>query len=443
MKLSTNYPAGSSMPVQLLAELDIAEGQPNKAIVRLRDATTQQPGDVPLWTYFAERLADQLGITAGLQALDEAQAACGDRPDLRLCRAQLHARDPMKLYPIEPLLKQTDTWTDDQCEQLLYGMLNVAGITDPTLQVKVFQEIAQRRPADLSNWTHLAETAIEANDIPALNQARQAITQLDPSNKSLTLVSAESALKEGQDFAIAAATRELTTLFTTQPKQAAVCVMLARLNAAQGNHPEARTLFNRAIALEPEQYGPIQSYMAYLVEQDDQAALIQTLNRLANDPVWAGVPLQRVVSTAVADAPPTGAKTLLDACAKLPGHSEWLGGLYAQMGANDSARREYARAIQENPSNGDHWLRLALVQDADDARATLNLAKTKLQSSFYYAMAARYLESPNRASGWTPEIADGEEQKLFVQTRLAFKLALFDRPRCDSNCSKNILPPTS
>ena len=427
-EFGASLPAGSSMPVQLQAELEIAEGQPLKAIQRLRDATTQQPGDVELWTVFAVRLADQLGITAGLQVLDEAQAACGDRPDLRLCRAQLHARDPMNLYPIEPLLKQTDTWTDAQSEELLYGMLNIAGVTDSALQLKIYQEIALRRPADLPNWRHLAEAAIEANDDASLNLARQAITQLDPSGKSLALVTAVSALKQGHESAMAVSTQELTKLFTAQPERAAVCITLARLNAAQGNHTEARTLFNRAVTLEPEHYGPIQAYMAYLVEEDDQAELTRTLNRLSLDPVWAGIPLQRAVSGAIAQAPPTGAKTLLDACAKLPGRSAWLGAMYESIGVHDSALREYALAIQENPSNADNWLRLALQQETDDARATLNLAKTKLQSPLFYAMAARYLESPTRVPGWSPEVADGEEQKLFVQTRLAFKLALFDRP---------------
>ena len=427
-ELTSSYPPTSSMPVQLHAELDTAQGEPLKALERLREATSQQPGDVLLWTVFAEQLADQMGITAGLQVLDEGQAACGDRPDLRLCRARLHARDPMRLYPIEPLLKQTDTWTDAQRDRLQYGMIDVVHPNDAELRLKIYQEIAHRRPADREIWVRLGEAAIAANDSPTLAKARQTLTKLDPSGKSLALVDAEAALKQGDGDALAVATERMNKLFGERPTQDDACVLLARLNAAQQKHPEARRLFERALALEPSHFEPIQDYMTYLVDNDDQTELARQLNRMTLDPVWAGNPLQQVISTAASQASATGANSLLDACAKLPGHSAWLGGLYARIGANEAALREYAKAIQANPANADHWLRLALVQDPDSARETLRLAKTKLQPPLYFAMASRYLESPLGIKGWTPELVDAEERKQFVQTRLALKLAIFDRP---------------
>src|SRR5262249_44437810 len=102
----------SSEPVVLLAEVAVAQNKYDEAVQLLRKETARRPGDGRLWAVLAETVADVSGTQAGLAVVDEAQAAAGDGPDVRLARARLYANEPGRVRPIAPLVERIEAWPE-------------------------------------------------------------------------------------------------------------------------------------------------------------------------------------------------------------------------------------------------------------------------------------------------------------------------------------------
>ncbi|WP_171469276.1 tetratricopeptide repeat protein [Frigoriglobus tundricola] len=94
---------GATEPVLLRAELMAAQGRLNDAVRLLRAETGVRAADPALWAALALLTADLRGTAAGLVVVDEGQAAAGDCAEVRLVRANLYAREPGRIRPLDSL----------------------------------------------------------------------------------------------------------------------------------------------------------------------------------------------------------------------------------------------------------------------------------------------------------------------------------------------------
>lgn len=432
-------PSFSGTDLALLrAEMYTLRRSTDRAIAVVREEAMKRPTDARLWAAYAAAAADYAGVPAGLSILDEAQAMCGDRPDLRLARAALYARDPARLRPIDPLAAQIDTWPEVDQNKLLYGLVEIYDrLGDEAGVVRTFRRIAGRYPSDPAVWEGLFDRATRTGDTATAAEARGMLTKLqDDPSKSVALLTAWEVANARRASDAPAAIDGLVKQFGPTPDRAEVCVALAKLKAITGDPAAASALFARAVRLEPVRFGPTQEYLAFLTAsgQDDQ--LNRLLVRLTQDHRWCNEPLRRAVRQTVNRVQPVAAKRMLDlvrpAIEQEPDGLGWLGDCYAACGFKTDATSCYDRATSLKVSTSDDWLRKAVRTaeggDADAGAKVIADAKEKLNSPQLYLMtAALFAEHPAAPKGWAPEKLSAADKKLYTQARLAVKLSKFDR----------------
>ncbi len=429
------FAPGSSDAVRLLADVLEARGDLKQAAAVLRAECGKRPADAKLWVALAEVVADLAGVGAGLGIIDEAQAATGDGPDLRLARADLYARDPARLRPLDQLSAQIETWPDPEQLRLLYGLAEVTDrLGDETRTLQIFQRIAARRPADLAVWEALAERAIASGNAAATKEARETIVKLDPSGKSTVLANAWAVLASGKVADAGPAADAVVKAFGPAPERAEACVALAQLRVLAGDPTTAAALFERAVRLEPTRFGPVQGYLAYLARTGGDT-LPATVARFATDYRWAGESFRRAVQSAAKKAGGDGAKRLLDASRphveRTPGGLGWLGDCYLAAGFKPEAADCFAKATTGTFANPDDWLRLAVrsaeTGNPDAATDALAAAKKALPAGLYLTTVAEFADSPAAPKGWAPTLSTAADRRAFTQARLSLKLSRYQR----------------
>lgn len=432
---STLFGPGSSEGVRLLAEVLDARGDPKQAATVLRAECFRRPADTKLWAALADVVADLAGVGAGLGVIDEAQAATGDGPDLRLARADLYARDPAKLRPLDQLTGQIETWPDADQLRLLYGLAEVYDrVGDQARTIQTFQRIAARRPADLAVWEALAERATTIGDAKTAADARAQMEKLDPSGKSAALGNAWAVLAANKVADAAPAADAVAKAFGPAPDRAEACVVLANLRSLAGDPATAAALLDRAVRLEPTRFGPVQAYLGHAARVGGDA-LPATVARFATDYRWAGEPFRRAVRAAAVRTGGDAGKRLLDAARPhaepFPGGLGWLGDSYLAAGFPTDAADCFRKAVASPVSNADDWLRLAVrsatAGDPAAAKAAMAAAKAKLPAGLYLMTAAAFADSPAAPAGWSPDLATAADRRAFTQARLSLKLSRFQR----------------
>jgi tetratricopeptide (TPR) repeat protein len=430
--------SGSELAL-LRAELSAVRRATDRAIAVLREEAMKRPTDGRLWAAYASAASDYAGVPAGLSILDEAQAMCGDRPELRLARAALYARDPARLRPIDPLAAQIDTWPEVDQNKLLYGLVEIYDrVGDEAGVVRTFRRIAGRYPTDPSVWEGLFDRATRTGDAATAAEARAMLGKLkqDEPAKSAVLLTAWEVANGRKASEAKAAIDAVVKQFGDSPDRGDVCVALARLKGLTGDPAAANALFARAVRLEPSRFGPTQEYLAHLTASGQDEPLVRLLGRLSQDHRWSGEPLRRAVRQTVGRVPPVAAKRLLDtvrpAVEPEPDGLGWLGDCYAACGFGVDATACYERATGTKVSTSDDWLRKAVRTaekgDADAGAKVIDDAKGKLNSPQLYLMtAALFTEHPAAPKGWKPKDLSAADKKLYAQARLAVKLSKFDR----------------
>jgi tetratricopeptide (TPR) repeat protein len=435
-ELAKVYGPASSEPVLIRAELAEAKGDPQQAAAILRAEAARRPGDARLWAALADKVANLGGVAAGLGVIDEAQAAAGDGPDLRLARAELYARDPAALRPIDPLGTQIDGWSDPDQTRLLYGLVEVYDrLGDQPRVVQAYKRIAARRPGDLGVWEVLGERAALSGDAKTAAEARANALKLDSTGKSAALFDAWATIAAKSGDAARPASDGLVKAFGTQPDRAEACVALARLKLLTGNSDEAGRLFERAVRLEPTRFPPTQAYLRHLAATGADDSVAAVLTRLARDHRWAGEPFRRAVRGALADLPAEPSRKLLAAARKFvepePGGLGWLGDCYLAAGLKPEAADCFEKATAARTAGPDDWLRLAArtaeAESPDVAAKVMQAARGKMPPPVYFAAAASFAESKAARKGWAPAFESPAEKKLFAQARLAVELSRFHR----------------
>ncbi len=431
----TLFGPGSTEGVRLLAEVVEARGDGKRAAAILRAECSRRPADTKLWAALADNVTDLAGVGVGLGIIDEAQAATGDGADLRLARADLYARDPARLRPLDQLTAQIDTWPDGEQLRLLYGLAEIADrLGDESRTLSIFQRIAARRPADLAVWEALAERAIRAGKTTIATDARANLEKLDPTGKSASLCTAWSVIASGKADDAGGAIENLVKNFGSTPDRAEACVALAELRTLAGDRAAASALLDRAVRLEPTRFGPVQAYLAHLARLGG-APLSSTVARFATDHRWAGEPFRRAVQIAALRVEREPAKRLLDAARPYVEHRPsglgWLGDCYLAVGNPTDAADCFRKATISPVANADDFLRLAVrsaeMGDPAAATAAISTAKKALPAGLYLQTAAAFADSPAAAKDWQPTLANAAERRTFTQARLSLKLSRFQR----------------
>lgn len=432
-------PAFNGTDLALLrAELFTLKRTPDRAIAAVRDEAMKRPTDGRLWAAYAISAADYAGVPAGLSILDEAQAMCGDRAELRLARAALYARDPARLRPIDPLAAQIDTWPEVDQNRLLYGLVEIYDrMGDEAGVVRTFRRIAGRYPSDPTVWEGLFDRATRSGDTATAAEARAMLLKLETEpGKSAALLNGWEVANGRRASDAPAAINALVKQFGPTPDRGDVCVALAKLKALTGDPAAANTLFARAVRLDPARFGPTQEYLAFLTAGGQDEPLTRLLARLTQDYRWCGEPIRRAVRQTVNRVPPVAAKRLLDtvrpAVEAEPDGLGWLGDCYAACGFKGDAAMCYDRAVTTPVTTSDDWLRKAVrsaeAGDADAALKVLAAAKEKLNSPPLHLMTcALFAEHPAAPKDWAPEKLSAADKKLYAQARLSVKLSKFDR----------------
>ena len=422
----------------LRGELLSARGASDRALAVVRLEAMKRPSDARLWSYYAGLAADFAGTAPGFSILDEAQAACGDRVELRLARANLSARDPAKLRPLDPLAASIDLWPEGDQTRLLYGLVEAYDrLGDEAGVIRTYRRIAGRYPGEKPVWEGLFDRASRIGDGKTAGEARAMIlkTESDPTRASKVLDAWEVAQRGSKDAA-AGAIAALKDAFGERPERSDVCVALARLQRANGSEAEAGELLARAVRLDPTRFGPTQEYLQFLAVTGNDTALSFVVARLGADYRWHGEPLRRAIRQTCSRVPPIAAKRLLDLTkAKIerePDGLGWLGEAYAAAGFAEDATDCFAAAATKPGATADDWLRLALrraeAKNEKGALEAMAAAKAKLGTLQLYLMtAALFAESPSAPKDWTPELPDAAAKKLYAQARLAVKLSRFKK----------------
>jgi tetratricopeptide (TPR) repeat protein len=408
----------ASEPVLLQTEIGIALGKYDDVIKFLRKETARRPGDTRLWARLAEVTADRHGTSAGLAVVDEAQAAAGDGPDVRLARGKLYAAEPGRVRPLAPLAERIDSWPEADQLRLLYGMVELfdhAG--DQPAVIRMLQRIAGRRPGEAILWVRIHERSTEIGDTKSAEQARTALVQLEgESGNHVVLCDAAKASATEAAKAI----DRVVAAFGGEPTRSDSCVTLARLYQLAGKVADAARMSERAFTLEPTRYDAAKAWLTHLGNAGADERVGTLVARLAADPRWAGDPFRRIVAS-VAERVPSEAGTKLLKLVRphLERDPDGLGWLADVPGKLIDPIPLLEEAVRKPNATADDWLRLALARKP----AELNGARGKLLPQAYFAAVA-VLQETKQGTGFKPELTGPSDKRLLAQSRLALQLSL-------------------
>ena len=416
-----------SEPVVLRAEAAAAQGKRDEALQRLRAEVGRRPGDVRLWTVLAAAAADHGGTAAGLAVVDEAQAAVGDTPDVRLCRADLFARDPARVRSLDPLGGRIEAWPDVDQARLLAGLIEVYDrLGNKAAVVETLRRMTGRRPADAALWKQLA---VRANGLPtdggkAAAEARAALARIEGEGGASVLLA--DALASSGDAIL----QRFASAFGRDPNSAEACLALARVHHARGDESQAMRLTERAVVLEPSRFETNEAFLLQLQRAGGTDRLGHELARLTGDPRWRGEPLRRLIGNVAAQLPKADAPALLRRCpASLRRGSDaigWWAEALARFGDAAQPSGLLTEAVAAAGATADDWLRLALYHagrnDPAALRATFETARGRLSEPAFYGLAATFGETAH-AKLWQPETATPAARRALVQARLAVKMS--------------------
>lgn len=409
----------SSEPIILQAEMGVAMGRTSDAIQQLRKETARRPGDARLWAVLAETVAEHSGTAVGLNVLDEAQAAAGDVPDIRLARAKLYANEPRCLRSLAPLAERIESWPEAEQLRLLYGMIEVYDqLGDQVGVVTTLRRIAGRRPTDAAIWIRLYERALRTGDTASCTEARNTLVKFE-GEAGASVVICDAASVRPTDAA--KTIDRLVAAFGANPVRSDACLALARLFRLSGNDPDEARMIERAFTLEPTHFDAARTWLGHLcgIGADDRARELVT--RLATDPRWTAEPFRRVIATVVPKLPTSTAGRLLNWCRPFverePGGLGWLGEIAAVHRVFDPIP-VLEEATQRSNTTADDWLRLALSRGPEVMRT----ARPKLSLASYLSAVAVFQQTPE-GKDYEPEPLNKSEQRLFAQVRLALHLS--------------------
>lgn len=410
----------SAEPAVLQAELASAQGRLPEAVQLLRQEAASRPGDTRLWWILARFTTDLSGTPAGLAVIDEAQAAAGDGPDVRLARAELYAREPGRVRPVAALTERIDSWPESEQSRLLLGMVEVFDeVRDQKGVVQMLRGIAARRPADAGVWLRLHERALRTGDAKSAADARAAILGIEgEAGATLALCDAAAAAPATAPSALA----RLITAFGPNPTRSEACLAAARLHRLTGNDAESARLTERAFTVDTTRFVAAQEWLAMLCTTGPDDRAQQLVNRLGTDPRWMGDTFRKLVGSVVPKLQvPVATKLLAWArphADRDPEGLPWTAEVAAEHRLFDPVPL-LEEATRRKGATADDWLRLALARKPED----LNAARDRVPPAAYLAAATVLMQTP-QGKDYRPAVSSAADRRAFAQALLALTLSI-------------------
>ncbi|MCS7020703.1 MAG: tetratricopeptide repeat protein [Gemmataceae bacterium] len=420
---ASRFAPASSEPIILMAELLRVQGRATEALRRLRQELGRRPMDVRLWVSLVETTAQLHGSTAALAVLDEAQATCGDLPELRLCRATLIVQEPGQLRPLTPLCQHTESWTDADQIRLWYGLLDVFELTQDTSQVlSILEQLAQRRPQEPTLWLRLCQKAIDAGQMDLAERALHILRQRQgPDGDQVLLAEAWRVTRE----TATACLHRLQERFGALPRSADAAVALARIYDCLQEREQTGRLLAHAFQSQPTHFAATSAWLCHLLKQSNFTEAQAVIERLRHDPRWGVLPIRQLIQTVVAAVPEHQRAETLRLLRPLvefqTGGLSWLGELAVRWHIPDSSAL-LREAVQQPTATPDDWLRLLRWEGLN----ALRIEQSKLSGPPLAVVCAVLLEMMPEAraqiQAWSAKLGP-QERRLMIQTRLGLLLA--------------------
>lgn len=422
-QVANRFPPYSSEPLVLQSEVLRAQGRYAEAVQRLRRELGRRPNDIALWIALIHTTAEWQGSTVALGVAEEAQAACGDQVDIRLCRGSIMVSEPARMRPLLPLCQNVESWTDGDQVRLVHGLLDIFEVAEGTSQViSLLEQLAARRPQDPILWLRLYQKGVQTGQKAVAQRAYQMLLARQGSDGEHVLLCV--AYDADRPAAVELLSR-LADRFGPLPRQPDAALILARLHQKLGQHDQAAHLLASTFQRHPTHFAATYEWLRHLLIQQDTANVKAVIQRLRCDPRWGVLAIRRMILALVASLPAEQRSLAIDQLRPLvegqAGGLSWLGEVAArwQLPQVASLLRE---AIQSNRANADDWLRAALILGPEQMQAASN----RLSGSSYAASLAVLREAlPASAPDPTGinSLGSAEERQVYLQTRLGLKLA--------------------
>jgi tetratricopeptide (TPR) repeat protein len=349
----------------------------------------------------------ELADRTGPQVLDEAVAALGDSPDLRLKRAAiLVARSALAARRTLPDLERPGpNFTEEQTTQLLTGMAELYfTIQDYGNARRILQKLAAERSGDLHARLLLVEIALRENDREALPALLAEVRKIEPPGGMIVpmyetrfnLALAEAGDRQAIDRAKAL----LQTLSQQRPSWPLVHQCLGRLAECEERKDQAITHYRQAIELGDTELHTHHRLIRLLVEAKREKDAEEVLARARQH---GAMPLEKQRSMLAGASPALKSMVVqqfvnetIDRGATDPDELVWLGKMMWDTGDRPRALAAFRAAIAAGGHVADHWLTLVQALDADgksdEAKQALEDARKKLPPDLARRTIANCLE---------------------------------------------------
>jgi tetratricopeptide (TPR) repeat protein len=420
---ANRFPPSSSEPIVLLANVLQAQGRFAEAAQRLRLELNRRPNDVPLWVSLIEVMAVWQGSTAAISIADEAQAACGDLPELRIARGTLLVQEPGRLRPLAPLLHHTEGWADSDQIRLWFGLLDIYEAAEDTSQVlTLLERLAHRRPGDPTLWLRLFQRAQQAGRTELAEQARRHLQTRYGADSEYSLLCQAF---EAEPASAAAVLHRLVERMGPLPHQPDAALGVARLHQLLGQADKAAEVLGQAFANHPTHFAITAAWLRHLLMQQDEPALQWVVQRIRHDPRWGSLAIRRLLSVGLSELPAEKRRAavvhLRGLIASQPGGLAYLGELAARWQLTEASAL-LQEAIRTTSATVDDWLRWCLVSGPETvAEATTHLS----ESSQATLLAVLQEAMPSAASTVAHQLrqASPQQRRQFVQILLGLHLS--------------------
>ena len=183
--LELNGPQTSAELETLRIDAMLARGRTPEALAAVETSLNKDPKQPPLQVMLSEIRANTINPAAGMVTLDTAEKTCGDRPEFRIARARLLAKDPGTADPraIAALGTNLDSYSAVDKHRTLMALGETLMRLKKSAAAKpLFRQAADVLPTDVRSRLALFDLACEAGtwaDAEAVAEEFKAIEGAD------------------------------------------------------------------------------------------------------------------------------------------------------------------------------------------------------------------------------------------------------------------------
>lgn len=397
--------SGSPQLPLVEAEVRVAQGQLKAARKLLEQARDRDPKRVELWVALAEVAARQEQPPAALPILDAAEQRLGDRVEVRLARANYWLRrgGDEALAALAKLEAKAEGFSREDLRRLLSGLAFAYAQLGATRDAgRLWTQLAQQHPQDLSLRITIFDRALQAGDQAAAQTALDAIGRLEGENGTWTVLCGLRLLlaqtKRGdksEDAALSQIRRRADELGARRTAWADLSLFRAELGERTGDLKSAVVHYNRALELGWQDSAVMRRAIELMYANHRYGDVEELLKRLPDQS-----PLTSVYRLSPADLALEVANKAVAAGSRDFRDHFWLGQVLRVMSRNAEAETALRKAVTLAPDEPaprvalvEHLTRMGMAEQAQaavrDAEGPLSRLKPPLALARCYELAGR------------------------------------------------------